>query len=69
MTQIFTEKRPIDTIAVGVVTRMFETIGLSLFLTWWGTRTNRKIPIFSLSNRTNAYKLLSKYFSSGIMPH
>ncbi|KAI0999795.1 hypothetical protein K3495_g8403 [Podosphaera aphanis] len=38
--QIFTEKRPLDTIAVGAVARMFETVGLSLFLTWWGTRTN-----------------------------
>ncbi|CAD6500486.1 BgTH12-07662, partial [Blumeria graminis f. sp. triticale] len=67
MTQIFTEKRPIDTIAVGVVTRFFETIGLSLFLTWWGTRTNRKISIFYMFNRTNAYKLLSKSFSGDIM--
>ena len=33
-----------DTIAVGVAsgltTRIFETVGLSLFLTYWGTRTN-----------------------------
>ncbi|KAJ9298001.1 hypothetical protein DTO271G3_4222 [Paecilomyces variotii] len=40
ISQIFTEKRPVDTIAVGAVSRIFETVGLSLFLTWWGTRTN-----------------------------
>ncbi|KIN06671.1 hypothetical protein OIDMADRAFT_17427 [Oidiodendron maius Zn] len=38
--QITTERRPIDTIAVGALARVFETVGLSLFLTWWGTRTN-----------------------------
>jgi len=38
--QIFTEKRPLDTVAVGAVARVFETVGLSLVLTWWGTRTN-----------------------------
>jgi hypothetical protein len=37
---MFTEKRPLDSVAVGVVSRVFETVGLSLFLTWWGTRTN-----------------------------
>lgn len=37
---VVTEKRPLDTVAVGVVTRLFETVGLSLFLTYWGTRTN-----------------------------
>ncbi|KAK8180542.1 hypothetical protein HDK77DRAFT_108732 [Phyllosticta capitalensis] len=35
-----TEKRPLDTIAVGTVTRLAETVGLSLILTYWGTRTN-----------------------------
>ncbi|KAL4972886.1 hypothetical protein BDW66DRAFT_154305 [Aspergillus desertorum] len=40
VSQIFTEKRPLDTVAVGAVARVFETVGLSLFLTWWGTRTN-----------------------------
>jgi hypothetical protein len=29
-----------DTIAVSVVSRVFETVGLSMFLTYWGTRTN-----------------------------
>jgi hypothetical protein len=40
ISQIFTEKRPLDTVAVGGVARVFETVGLSLFLTWWGTRTH-----------------------------
>jgi len=38
--QIFTEKRPLDTVAVGALSRVFETVGLSLFLTYWGTRPN-----------------------------
>ncbi|ERF75157.1 hypothetical protein EPUS_06197 [Endocarpon pusillum Z07020] len=38
--QVVTEKRPMDTIAVTVVSRIFETVGLSMFLTYWGTRTN-----------------------------
>jgi hypothetical protein len=38
--QVVTEKRPVDTIAVGALARVFETVGLSLFLTYWGTRTN-----------------------------
>ncbi|KAF3404229.1 hypothetical protein DPV78_001860 [Talaromyces pinophilus] len=37
---IITEKRPLDTVAIGAVSRVFETVGLSLFLTWWGTRTS-----------------------------
>ena len=40
LNQIFTEKRAIDTVAVGATAKVFETVGLSLFLTWWGTRTN-----------------------------
>ena len=40
ISQIFTEKRPMDTVAVGALARVFETVGLSLFLTWWGTHTN-----------------------------
>ncbi|KAF2223290.1 hypothetical protein BDZ85DRAFT_261327 [Elsinoe ampelina] len=35
-----TEKRPLDQVAVGVVARVLETVGLSVFLTYWGTRTN-----------------------------
>jgi len=37
---LVTENRPVDTVAVGVLSRLFETVGLSLFLTYWGTRTN-----------------------------
>ena len=40
VSQILTEKRPADTIAIGAVSRVLETVGLSLFLTYWGTRTN-----------------------------
>jgi len=37
---VVTEKRPLDLVAVTVLSRVMETIGLSLFLTYWGTRTN-----------------------------
>lgn len=37
---IATEKRPLDQVAVGAVARVLETVGLSMFLTYWGTRTN-----------------------------
>ncbi|RAR04509.1 DUF1761-domain-containing protein [Stemphylium lycopersici] len=40
VSQIVTEKRPVDTIAIGAVARVLETVGLSMFLTYWGTRTN-----------------------------
>ncbi|KAI2625804.1 DUF1761-domain-containing protein [Hypoxylon sp. NC1633] len=40
LAQLFTEKRPVDTVAVGATAKVLETVGLSLFLTWWGTRTN-----------------------------
>ncbi|ETI22384.1 hypothetical protein G647_06458 [Cladophialophora carrionii CBS 160.54] len=40
VSQVVVEQRPLDTVAVGVLTRVFETVGLSLFLTYWGTRTN-----------------------------
>jgi hypothetical protein len=40
ISQTLTEKRPLDTILVGAAARIFETVGLSLFLTYWGTRTN-----------------------------
>lgn len=40
VSQVLTEKRPVDTIAIGAVARVLETVGLSLFLTYWGTRTN-----------------------------
>ncbi|KAK4549738.1 hypothetical protein LTR36_005039 [Oleoguttula mirabilis] len=38
--QVFTEKRPLDTVAVGALARVFETVGLSMFMTYWGTRTS-----------------------------
>ncbi|KAI0885571.1 DUF1761-domain-containing protein [Annulohypoxylon maeteangense] len=38
--QLLTERRPVDTVAVGATSKILETVGLSLFLTWWGTRTN-----------------------------
>jgi len=40
LSQVLMEKRPLDTVAVGALGRVMETVGLSLFLTWWGTRTN-----------------------------
>jgi len=40
VSQVVLEQRPLDTVAVGVLSRVFETVGLSLFLTYWGTRTN-----------------------------
>ncbi|KAL8766462.1 MAG: hypothetical protein Q9209_006756 [Squamulea sp. 1 TL-2023] len=40
ISQVFTEKRPMDTVAVGALARVFETVGLSLVLTYWGTRNN-----------------------------
>lgn len=29
-----------DQVAVGALSRVLETVGLSMFLTYWGTRTN-----------------------------
>ncbi|MCJ1454990.1 hypothetical protein MMC28_005343 [Mycoblastus sanguinarius] len=40
ISQIFTEKRPLDTVAVGALARVFETVGLSLVLTYWGVHSN-----------------------------
>jgi len=40
VSQVITEKRPIDTIAVGALARVLETVGLSMFMTYWGTRTS-----------------------------
>jgi len=37
---VITERRPLEVVAVSLVSRAFETVGLSLFLTYWGTRTN-----------------------------
>ncbi|KAI0424867.1 hypothetical protein F5Y09DRAFT_124464 [Xylaria sp. FL1042] len=40
MNQLFTEKRAVDSVAVSALAKIVETLGLSVFLTWWGTRTN-----------------------------
>ena len=40
ISQVALEKRPIDTVAVGALARVLETVGLSVLLTWWGTRTD-----------------------------
>ncbi|KKY28661.1 hypothetical protein UCRPC4_g00468 [Phaeomoniella chlamydospora] len=40
VSHVVTERRPLDLVAVDALSRVFETVGLSLFLTWWGTRTN-----------------------------
>ncbi|KAJ9156697.1 hypothetical protein NKR23_g996 [Pleurostoma richardsiae] len=40
LSQVFTEKRPIETVGVSVLAKLIETVGLATFLTWWGTRTN-----------------------------
>ena len=40
LSQIFSEKRPLETVGVSAVAKIFETVGLATFLTWWGTRTN-----------------------------
>lgn len=40
LTQLLTEKRAIEGVAISATAKAFETIGLSMFLTWWGTRTN-----------------------------
>ena len=40
VSQVIEEKRPLDMLAVGVVARIFETVGLSMFLSYVGTRTN-----------------------------
>lgn len=39
ISQIFTEKRPLNMVAVGAVSGIVETVGLSVVLIWWGTRT------------------------------
>lgn len=40
ISQIFVEKQTLETVGVSVLAKLFETVGLSVFLTWWGTRTN-----------------------------
>jgi hypothetical protein len=38
--QVFAEKRPLDMVGTNVAAKLVETVGLAVFLTWWGTRTN-----------------------------
>ncbi|KAI0472626.1 DUF1761-domain-containing protein [Xylariaceae sp. FL0804] len=40
LNQLLAEKRPIETVAVSATAKLVETLGLPMFLTWWGTRTN-----------------------------
>lgn len=40
LTQIFQERQPLETVAVSVLAKVVESVGLACFLTWWGTRTN-----------------------------
>ncbi|KAM0272863.1 hypothetical protein ACHAQH_008549 [Verticillium albo-atrum] len=40
ISEVFIERRALDTVGVSVLAKVFETVGLSVFLTWWGTRTN-----------------------------
>lgn len=37
---IFIEKRPVEYVAVKAVAQLLETVGLTLVLSWWGTRTS-----------------------------
>ncbi|KAK4191529.1 hypothetical protein QBC35DRAFT_487464 [Podospora australis] len=38
--QLFVEKRALETVGLNVLAKLFETVGLSVFMTWWGTRTS-----------------------------
>ncbi|KAK3327100.1 hypothetical protein B0T19DRAFT_420781 [Cercophora scortea] len=40
LNDLIVEKRTLETVGVSVLAKLVETIGLSVFLTWWGTRTN-----------------------------
>ncbi|AEO63581.1 uncharacterized protein THITE_2109043 [Thermothielavioides terrestris NRRL 8126] len=40
ISQLFVEKRALETVGVNILAKLFETVGLSVFMTWWGTRTN-----------------------------
>lgn len=37
ITQVFQERRPAEFVAVHAAVNAVDTIGLSLFLAWWGT--------------------------------
>lgn len=51
-----TEKRPLDTVAVGALARVLETVGLSMFLTYWGVSC--EIPNRSIEQKylTDMYR-------------
>ncbi|KAK4219705.1 hypothetical protein QBC37DRAFT_409571 [Rhypophila decipiens] len=36
---LFVEKQTLEVIGVGALAKLVETVGLSVVLTWWGTRT------------------------------
>ncbi|RPB01115.1 DUF1761-domain-containing protein [Choiromyces venosus 120613-1] len=38
ISQLFQERRPVEYIAIRATAGMVETVGLAVFLTWWGTR-------------------------------
>jgi Protein of unknown function (DUF1761) len=40
LSQLFIEKQSLEQVGVNVLAKLLETVGLSVFLTWWGTRTN-----------------------------
>ncbi|KAK3325769.1 hypothetical protein B0H66DRAFT_549326 [Apodospora peruviana] len=40
LNSLFVEKQALETVGVSVVAKLIETVGLSMFMTWWGTRTN-----------------------------
>ncbi|GAB1315165.1 hypothetical protein MFIFM68171_05375 [Madurella fahalii] len=40
ISQLLVEKRSLETVGISVLAKLFETVGLSMFMTWWGTRTN-----------------------------
>jgi hypothetical protein len=40
ISQLLVEKQALEQVGVGLLAKLCETVGLSVFLTWWGTRTN-----------------------------
>jgi len=38
--ELLVERRALETVGVSILAKLVETVGLSVFLTWWGTRTN-----------------------------
>jgi len=38
VSQIFQERRPVEMVAVKAAVNLVDTVGLSLFLTFWGIR-------------------------------